>query len=235
MSLEDVRAMLARMDDEERRGVLRLLREDHKVSIHQIEADWKTTAEAILEAIHAAPDLTQRGIRGVLAEAIFRTVVVPRLAGWVAIDFEGDLPYDLLMDPANGDPPLKVQVKNQRRERGEPKTDAKLSSQCGFPVYVAETQRTRTGKKAGQDGGEQATRPYRFGEFDILAVCLQPSSGEWEDFIYCPAHRLLPRPTDPALLAVMQPILTNETRGWTLDFGQAAAEVHADIAARQGS
>lgn len=253
MSLDEARALIAGMSDDDRRAVLRVLRDEHRITIHPIEDDWKTTAEAILEAIHAAPDLTKRGIRGVLAEAIFRTVVVPKLSGWTAIDFEGDLPYDLLMEPGSGSgsfkvrdgdarygPPiepgngpssLKVQVKNQRRERGEPKTDTRMSRQCGFPVYVVETQRTRTGNRTGQDGEATATRPYRFGEFDLLAVCLQPSSGDWEDFIYCPAHMLLPRPADPDLLAVMQPIFTDGTRGWSRDFDQAAASVYAHAAA----
>lgn len=235
MSVEQARAVLASMNDAERRAVLRVLRDEYRIPVHPIEGEWKTSAEAILEAIHSAPDLTQRGIRGVLAEAIFRTVVVPKFAGWTAIDFEGDLPYDLLMEPDDGRSSLKVQVKNQRRERGEPKTDAKLSRQSGFPVYVVETQRTRTGKRTGQDGEAMATRPYRFGEFDLLAVCLQPSSGDWEDFIYCPAHMLLPRPTQPDLLAVMQPIFTDETRGWSRDFDQAAASVYAHAAASSAS
>lgn len=222
MSVEEVRALLARMDRDELRSVFELLRREHKIVIHPLEEDWSTTAEAILEAIHSAPDLTQRGVRGVLAEAIFRTTVVPKIGGWKAIDFEGDLPYDLLMDPQDGREPLKVQVKNQRRERGVPKTNARLSRQAGSTVYVVETQRTRTGRRADADGQQTPTRPYRFGEFDLLAVCLHPSGGDWEDFIYCPAHLLLARPAQPDLLAVMQPIYTDDTHGWTRDFNEAA-------------
>lgn len=226
MSLDEVRELLARMDRTDLRSVLELLRREYKLEIHPIEKDWSTTAEAILEAIYAAPDLTQRGVRGVLAEAIFRTTVVPAIGGWKAIDFEGDLPYDVLMDPQDGRAPLKVQVKNQRRERGAPKVMAKLARSPDSPVYAVETQRTRTGKRAGDDGQLAATRPYRFGEFDVLAVCLHPSSGNWEDFIYCPAHLLLARPAQPDLLAVMQPIYTDGTNGWTRDFDEAARAVY---------
>lgn len=229
MSLDEVRALLAHMDRTDLRSVLELLRREHKLVIHPIEEDWSTTAEAILEAIYAAPDLTQRGVRGVLAEAIFRTAVVPKIGGWKAIDFEGDLPYDLLMDPQDGREPLKVQVKNQRREKGIPKIMTKLSTRPDSPVYAVETQRTRTGKRAGDDGQQTATRPYRFGEFDLLAVCLHPSSGNWEDFIYCPAHSLLARPAQPDLLAVMQPIYTDGTNGWTRDFNQAARATYEGI------
>lgn len=227
MSLDEVRALLAGLNEEERRGVLQALRQDFGVVVHPLETVWNTTAEAILEAIHASPDLTQRGVRGILAEATFRTTVVPdQLAGWVSIPFAGDLPYDLLLDDGAG--PVKVQVKNQRRERGEPKTDARQTRACGFPVYVVETQRTRNGQAEDGEGGTTATRPYRFGEFDVLAVCLQPSSGRWTDFIYCPDHLLLPRPDQPTLLKVMQPIYSDGSRGWTHDFNQAVAAARAN-------
>ena len=185
-------------------------------------AAWNTTAENILEAIHSAPDLTQRGVRGILAEASFRTTVVPQdLAHWRSIPFEGDLPYDLLLDDGRG--PVKVQVKNQRRERKEPKVDMRRTRACGAPVYVVETQRTRNGQSIGESGEASATRPYRFGEFDVLAVCMQPSTGRWTDFLYCPDHMLLPRPDSREMLKVMQPVYTNGLCGWTRDFDQAAA------------
>lgn len=226
MSVDEVRALLAAMTGEQRQAVLQSIRQEFGAVIHPLETAWNTSAEAILEAIHAAPDLTQRGVRGILAEATFRTTVVPtQLRGWTSIPFDGDLPYDLLLDDGMGG--LKVQVKNQRRERGLAKEDPKLTRACGFPVYVVETQRTRNGQGDDGEGGTMATRPYRFGEFDILAVGLQPSSGSWTDFIYCPAHLLLPRADEPRWLKVMQPIYTDESRGWTRDFNTAAAVVRA--------
>lgn len=232
MSFDEVLGLLARLDDGERRGVLKALREDHGVGIHAIERDWNTTAEVILEAIHASPDLTQRGVRGVVAEAIFRTVVVPeRFAGWNLIDFFGDEPYDVLVEDQAGR--VSIQVKNQRRELQQPKVYKALGKACGSTVYVVETQRTRTGKATDADGEETKTRPYRFGEFDVLAVCMQPSTGEWTDFYYCPSHLLLPHPKNPANLKTLQPLYTNETNGWTRDFNVAAQAFREHQAERQ--
>lgn len=82
---------------------------------------------------------------------------------------------------------------------------------------VAETQRTRGGKKRNSD---EQTRPYRFGEFDILAVSLHPSSGDWHRFMYTVGNWLQARPENPQLLAVMQPVAPTKTSGWTLDFDE---------------
>lgn len=71
--------------------------------------------------------------------------------------------------------------------------------------YVAETKRTRGGVDSGTG---QKTRPYRFGEVDILAVCLQPSTGNWKSFMYTVGDWLLPRPDDPTLFQVLQPVAT---------------------------
>lgn len=51
----------------------------------------------------------------------------------------------------------------------------KSGTRYGFEgeVFMTETQKTRT----GTDGEENQTRPYRYGEFDILAVSMQPSTG----------------------------------------------------------
>lgn len=225
MSISEVERLLGTMSPDERTQVLRILRVEHRVPIHPIEAAWSTTAESILEAIHAAPDLTQRGVRGVLAEAIFRTSVVPSMRTWSSLNFEGDLPYDLLMDDGHGQ--LKVQVKNQRRKGGVPMVDARLTKTYGSDVYVVETQRTRTGKRTNESGEATQTRPYRFSDFDVLAVCLQPHSKRWDDFIYCPTRRLAARKDDPSLLAVMQPIVIGHDSPWTRDFNAAAESARA--------
>lgn len=222
MSVERIIEALKGLSQEERRQVLESLRIEHQVTIHTIESAWKIRAEAILEAIYSSPDLTQRGVRGVLAEAVFRTDVVPTLAGWQSIPFEGEQAYDLMLRDSTGD--VRVQVKNQRRERQQPKVDARLTQATGSTVYVVETQRTRNGQAATESGDMEATRPYRFGEFDVLAVCLQPSSGNWSDFIYCASKRLVARPTDTKLLAVMQPVHLDGSRGWTRSLDVAARE-----------
>ncbi len=67
--------------------------------------------------------------------------------------------------------------------------------------YIVEVRRTRSGQMKGKD-----TRPYRFGEFDLLAVCIWASTGEWHSFLYLPAKRLVPDPRDESVIKKMQPI-----------------------------
>jgi hypothetical protein len=199
-------------DMEQLQELLRMLRQRRRVPIHRLETEWGTTAEAILEAIYEAPDLIQRGVRGVLAEAIFRTVVVPRrLPAWTSQSVENDEAYDLLLThPRWG--AVRVQVKSQRKERQVPKIYRGLMGPP--PVYVVETQRTRNGTLS--DGSP--SRPYRFNEFDVLAVCLHASSGSWEDFIFCAVGDLLPRRTNPEWLEVIQPIYLDRPQVWFSDF-----------------
>jgi hypothetical protein len=96
---------------------------------------------------------------------------------------------------------VRIQVKTQRRQAGR-------AWQKRFPKpwgvsYVVETQRTRGGvdKKTGKQ-----TRPYRFDDFDILAVCMWASTGRWTDFKYALSTDLLPEKGKPKLIAKLQPI-----------------------------
>lgn len=221
MKLADVEAFLKAASPEERKAVLHLLRQNFGFALHPLEEKWQISAEAILEAIDQSSDLTQRGVRGVLAEAIFRTVVVPRrLKGWTDKPPIGDVAFDLCLSDGSYNPPVRVQVKLQRRLKGAP-----MLYQGKAGIYVVETQRTRTGKKrpGKNDGSDiiagvvepegkpkrqesQATRPYRIDAFDLLAVCMQPSTGDWQNFVYCATRDLLRRASDPQLLEVLQPI-----------------------------
>jgi len=89
-------------------------------------------------------------------------------AGWKNSTPAGDIPFHFSVEDVAG--AVRVQVKNQRNEKKVPKL---WKGNAG--IFVVETQKTRTGKdKKGKD-----TRPYRFDEFDILAVCLHPSTGKW--------------------------------------------------------
>ncbi|MGY6517210.1 MAG: hypothetical protein ACXIUZ_00645 [Lysobacteraceae bacterium] len=226
MSVDEVRSLLHGMSEKERSAIFAILREDYKVPLHQLEVVWQIRAEAILEAIHQSPDLTQRGIRGILAEATFRSVVVPqRLGRWTSLDVVGDQSYDLLLDDGSG--PIRVQVKNQRKAKGEPMLHDKVTDPDGEPVYVVETQRTRNGKKKDAEGKSKATRPYTFKEFDVLAVCLQPSCGDWEAFAYCATRHLLPRKNEPHLLEKLQPVFLNNHEHWTMDFEKAVRDSRA--------
>lgn len=208
MTKKQVETLLVDLTETERRAVLQLLREKYRIKIHTLEEQWNTTAEAILEAIHNASDLIQRGVRGVLAEAAFRTIVLPKqLSRWRDIGVVGDQPYDLLL--ADGDGRIRVQVKLQRRQAGMPKYYRRTNDH-----FVVETQRTRSGRRKDQ----QESRPYRIDEFDVLAVCLHPSTGDWTSFIYCASSDLKVRTTNPGFLEVLQPIPIAGSEVWSHDF-----------------
>ena len=80
--------------------------------------------------------------------------------------------------------------------------------------YIVEVQRTRR----GQDKTGVGTRPYRFGEFDILGVSLGAAKGRWRDFTFTVASWLIPELSDPALVLKYQPVAPEENDAWTSDF-----------------
>jgi hypothetical protein len=211
---DEICQLIDRANEEERRLVLNYLR--RRVPLHQLEDEWATTAEAILTAIARSSDLTLRGIRGILAEATFEGTVLPEmeLAGWRPIAIVGDQAYDFVLEKAAAQ--IKIQVKLQRKEKGVPKEYAarsRASLNCpSGTVYVVEVQKTRSGEKKGQK-----TRPYRFGDFDILAVNLHPSTGEWKRFVFTVGNWLLPRREQPELIEIFQPVPDRPDDYWTDD------------------
>lgn len=220
MSLTQIETLLDDSGDSVRREVLTILRRKYQIPLHPLEAEWNTTAETILEAIANASDLTQRGIRGVLAEAVFRRQVLPSsLPRWRELPVQGDQAYDLLLDDGNG--ALRIQVKLQRKEKGGIKFHRNSQE-----FFVVETQRTRTGKRRDQED----SRPYRVSEFDIIAVCLHPSTNDWGRFIYCGTQDLLTRPNAPHLLEVMQPVPVNGSVMWSTNFDYIASRARENRA-----
>ncbi len=214
-TLNAVRELLARCTPEERAAVFRELRATH--AIHPYEAAVGAPAEMILEAVHRAPELTRRMLRGVIADAAFRTFVVAALEarGWKDVTPEGNFAYDYSVDDGRG--PITIQVKLQRSERGAPVV--KAGKRYGFDgeVFMTETQKTRT----GTDGAENQTRPYRYGEFDVLAVSMQPSTGTWDSYMYTLGRWLLPGKTTGEM-ATMQPVAKVDGEFWTRGFEVAA-------------
>jgi hypothetical protein len=198
---DQILQLLEACNEEERREILQRIRQT--TPIHPIEAKLNTSAEVILEAIDRASDLTLRGIRGIIAEASFLVNVLNELKGWRNITPPGDFPYDFLIEDAIGQ--IKIQVKMQRKERGNPKL-----TRSG--KYVVETQRTRGGIDATTG---EATRPYRFGEFDILVVSMHPSTGDWSRFMCTVGNWLVPRRGAPAQLETLQPVSINPDADWT--------------------
>lgn len=205
--VEEIKRLLEHCTDEQCQEILVHLRQ--RILIHPIEAEFNTKAEIILEAIDRASDLTQRGIRGIIAEAAF-AVCVGKLDGWHDATPQGDLPFDFLLEDQAGR--VRVQVKMQRRLGGRPMMANEASRLLSPDMFVVETQRTRGG--INWETGED-TRPYRFGEFDILAVSMQPSTNEWESFMYSVSDWLLPRDDDARLLRKFQPVAPVPNDDWT--------------------
>lgn len=212
--------LLSRCTSAEREEVFRGLRPEF--ALHPLEAVLNAKAEIILEAIQRAGGLTLRMLRGVLAEAAFDVEVVERLKGWEKVPRTGDHGYDFELKDRKGS--VRVQVKLQRSKAGEPMW-ACDASRC-FPkgMYVVETQKTRKGTKRKTGG---ATRPYRFGEFDLLAVSLYPSTKRWDKFLYTVADWLLPAPSDATEIRKFQPVPVAPNDDWTGDFSTAVKWLRA--------
>lgn len=204
--------LVSECTEDERITILKYLRSH--TPLHPLEAEWNTVAESLLTAISRSSDLTQRGIRGILAEATFEEVVIPRVEseGWRSLPVEGHRAYDFHLSKGNVE--IRVQVKLQRKELGKPKEygrAAKLRLQhAPEKLYCVEVQRTRSGQTKGK-----STRPYHFRDFDILAVNLHPSTGDWQQFVYTLGPWLLPRKSDRKLIEIFQPVPAIADRYWT--------------------
>ncbi len=211
---DSILGLIAKADESERKAIFQEIRK--QIPLHPLEKEWGVPAEAILSAIGRATDLTRRGIRGILAESIFEQIIMPKLSsrGWKQLEITGDKPYDFYI--AQGTTKLGIQVKLQRKQSGVPMEYPAIRRMTlvGAPARLVcvEVQKTRTGEAGGV-----ATRPYRFGDFDILAVSLQPSTGDWNRFIFTPARWLLKRKADPGLIEIFQPVSLTPDSYWTDD------------------
>ncbi len=216
-----IRNLLTQCSPQEQAALFRELRAVHQ--IHEFEAVIGAPAEMILEAVHRAPELTRRMLRGVIADAAFRTYVVAALEahGWRDVTPEGNYAYDYKVDDGEG--PVSVQVKLQRSARGTPVVGKGQRFGFGPEVFITETQKTRT----GTDGKDNKTRPYRYGEFDILAVSMQPSTGKWDRYMYTLGRWLLPG-KKAGEMATLQPVAKVSNEFWTDDFRTAAQWLRAD-------
>ena len=208
--IEEIRALLAKCSDKERRQLFREL--GRTMLRHPFEVRMNASAEVILAALDRANEMSLRGIRGLIGEATFVLEVAPLFAGWENVAVVGDLPYDAALRDCIST--VTIQIKMQRRKVGV----AWLRS--GVPVV--EVQRTRGGMRDGVD-----TRPYRFGDFDILAVCMEPSYARWDSFHYIPERWLIPRAEDAALIEKLQPVAQKPDLIWTNDFNEAVRRLRS--------
>jgi hypothetical protein len=225
-TLEAIKNLIDKSSIDERKEIKAYLR---TLLPHPLEIAWGVDADTILSAILRSSDLTKRGVRGIIAEAVFENEEDNILgkSGWRAIQISGDLSYDALLQ--KDDLSARIQIKLQRLEKGVPKLYYPKHYESGS-LYVVEVQKTRSGeqkvKKAllGTSATIEATasvtvktRPYRFGDFDILAVNMHPSSGSWKNFRYTLGDWLLPRPKDKTLIEIFQPVAATPNDLWTED------------------
>lgn len=206
-NLHEIKKIINDCTDEECGEILKYIRT--RVNIHPLEEKLGCKAEIMLEAIARASDLTLRGIRGIIAEAAFKTEILDNLKSWENITLEGDHPFDFKIKDSTGFE-VTIQVKMQRQKNQRPMFGKEGYKIFPSNMYVVETQRTRGGILNGQD-----TRPYRFGEFDILAVSMHPSTGKWKDFMYIPSRWLVPRPENKSLIMKFQPVAMKPNQDWT--------------------
>lgn len=140
--------------------------------------------------------------------------VLTNLSQWKNTTPDGNIPFDYRLEDSTGQ--VKVQVKMQRQKNHMPMTAKQAGGHLPEDCWVVETQRTRGGTKNGEE-----TRPYRFGEFDILAVSMHPSCKDWSSFMYTVANWLLPRKDNPTLIQKFQPVSKIPNEVWTDDFETA--------------
>lgn len=233
--VDHVKQILHGMSAAEQSQVLAHLRE--LLPKHPVETQLMISAEGMLDAIARSGDFTVRMIRGVFAESAFAADVLPTLANsWRALPITGDPPYDFLLTDARGDQvalpnsQVKVQVKMQRSQGKVPlRADQQWRTLVKWPSthFIVEIQKSRKGEKKGV-----STRPYRFGEFDLLAVSLGPSMGRWSAFMYTVERWLLPNPDEPTQLLTFQPVAPSDNDCWTSDFKTAVQWLRSGVTKR---
>jgi hypothetical protein len=223
-SIDAIKKLISECSVDEQKALKQYLR---SLLPHPLESEWGIDADTILSAIRRSSDLTKRGVRGIIAEAVFENAVIPSIepAGWEPVTIVGNPSYDVHLRRGNAS--ARIQIKLQRLEKGIPKLYYPKHYDEGS-LYVVEVQKTRSGEKTtkqhlpGTDATVEATdsvtvqtRPYRFGDFDILAVNMHPSSGDWKNFRYTVASWLLPRVQDKALIEIFQPVASVPNDVWT--------------------
>ena len=221
--VEEILALLKICTPQQREVIFKELRKEFK--IHPIEDQLNIVAEIILEAIHKdQTGLTFRMMRGVIAEAAFEFEILSHLSGWNQVTPDGDLPFDYLLSDKSGS--VSVKVKLQSSINFQPMTAKKANRNFPANMFVVETQKTRGGIDAVT---KENTRPYRFGEFNIIAVSMQPSTGMWNKFLYTVSDWLIADPKDAKTIFKFQPLPAAPNDDWTDDFETAVKWFRAGI------
>jgi hypothetical protein len=181
---------------------------DIKPFSHPLEKLINVKAEILLDSLLRSSYITLNGIRGIIAESTFNSLIVKDSKRWKDIPAGAQNPYDFILEDNAGQ--VRIQIKLQRKVENLPwiRTDG-----CA----VVETYRTRSGKT--KDG--ESSRPYRYGEFDLLGVCMEPSHGTWESFLYIPQKYLKSDKDNIKFLHKLQSVPLIPKDNWTTSLDEA--------------
>jgi len=164
-------------------------------TVHRLEREFALPAAEILEIVAERRRLGVALRGGVAEHHLARQLrTAPEVAEVHAID--EDARHDFDVQPAGGGGTLSVECKNC-----SPATFAD-----GTPKV--EVQKTRASK------GDPASRYYRLDQFDVVAACLYPATGEWR-FAFKRASELDRRDDYPDRIAPIQRV--DDT--WADDLG----------------
>lgn len=210
-SLENLKRLVTECSAEEQSALLDYLKA--RLPQHPLEKEWGVGADVILSAISRSSDLTRRGVRGIIAEAVFERNTLADLNGWDVVRFTDDRPYDFLIRSRGSNPKeVRIQVKLQRMKAQQPMLASEANRHYPNDMYVVEVQKTRGGIDLQTN---EDTRPYRFGEFDVLAVNMHPSTLDWNRFLFTVSDWLIPRSPNAALIEIFQPVSRTPNDCWT--------------------
>jgi hypothetical protein len=175
---------------------------------HPLENIINVKAEILLDSLLRSSYITLNGIRGIIAESTFNEIVVKNSKRWRDVPAGAQNPYDFILEDDIGQ--VRIQIKLQRKLDNLPwiRKDG-----CA----VVETYRTRSGKT--KDG--ESSRPYRYGEFDLLGVCMEPSEGTWESFLYTPQKYLECEKGNTKFLNKLQSVPLTPKDNWTTSLDEA--------------
>ena len=179
---------------------------------HKIEEEFNISANKILDAILYSADIIKRGLKGIIAEQIFYETFLAELPSpWLVVEKDAKA-GDFVIQNSKTKKIIRIQIKMQRRAKGEPLLSdtiaklRKLFNNC----WVVEVQKTRS----GTDSEGKPTRRYKDSDFDILAVSLYASSGDWTMFRFIETKDLLSK---EGVLEIYQAVPKSENEIWSND------------------
>lgn len=205
------------------RQTVNLIRQLLDESTDQDRAEWKGHAETILAAISNSHP-TRRGVQAGIAAAFFENIVLNDVVrdGWICQTAPARKTA-LSFIVGNNGRTARILIATLQLEGGRPKR-AQSHGEQG-PVYLArlpeKTARRRENHRGSRIelGSPQregvSTRTYSFGDFDVLAVSIQPLTRGWSDFRYSLARTLTASREHATLIARTQEVPTTRSRFWT--------------------